>query len=146
MYSRRAKESHRDTIAYEADMLAFCAQTLRGRKHPTNEDMYVYLEAFLLDYRNLIGIFSGENHRRDDLSTADTFAWSDREMTPEETTAIRAPALALDAKYFQPISKYLQHCTTLRHDHDRGWDIDEMLAEISPIIALFEKAFPRLPG
>ena len=54
--------------------------------------MYVYLEAFLLHYRNLIRIFSGENHRRDDLSTADARAWSGREMTPEETAAIRAPA------------------------------------------------------
>jgi hypothetical protein len=60
MYSRRPKESHRDTIAYEADMLGFCAQALRARKHPTHEDMCVYLEAFLLHYRNLIRIFSGE--------------------------------------------------------------------------------------
>lgn len=124
-------------------MLAFCAQALRARKHPTNEDMYVYLEAFLLHYRNLIRIFSGENHRRDDLSTADTPIWSGRKMTPEETAYIRDPAQALDAKYFEPISKYLQHCTTLRHDHDRGWDIDAMLAEIGPIVTAFEKAFPR---
>lgn len=127
-------------------MLAFCAQALKTRKHPADEDMYVYLEAFLLHYRNLVRFFSGKEHRRDDLSTAETPTWSRREMTPAETAAIRAPAQALDAKYFQPISKYLQHCTTLRHDHDRGWDIDEMLAEIGPIVAAFERAFPRLPG
>jgi len=146
MYSRRPKESHRDTIAYEADMLAFCAQALKTRKHLTHEDMYVYLEAFLLHYRNLVRIFSGKNHSRDDLSTAETPTWSGREITPEETATIRAPAHALDAKYFQLISKYLQHCTKLRHDHDRAWDIDEMLAEIGPIVTAFERAFPRLPG
>jgi len=52
MYSRRPKESHRDTLA-EADMLGFCAHALTTRKHPTQQDMYVYLEAFLLHYRNL---------------------------------------------------------------------------------------------
>jgi len=141
MYSRRPKESHRDTISYKVDMLRFCAHALTERKHPTQEDMYVYLEAFLLHYRNLIRIFSGEKHCPDDLSTANARTWSGREMTPEETSAIRAPAQALDAKFFKVISKYLQHCTQLRHDHDRGWDVDEMLAEIGPILTAFERAF-----
>lgn len=104
---------------------------------------YVYLEAFLLHYRNLIRIFSGEKHRRDDLSTAEPRAWSGREMTPEEIAVVRTPAQALDTKYFELISKYLQHCTQLRHDQDRGWDVEVMLAEINPVLTDFEKAFPR---
>jgi len=143
MYSRRPKESHRDTIAYETDMLGFCGQALITSEYPTPEDMYVYLEAFLLHYRNLTRVFSGENHRRDDLSTADAVAWAGRGMTPEETALIRTRAQELDAKYFEQISKYLQHCTQLRHDHDRGWDVKIMLNEISPIIEAFELAFPR---
>ncbi len=55
----------------------------------------------------------------------------------------QGPAQALDAKYFELISKYLQHCTRLRHDHDRGWDVEAMLAEINPVITAFEKAFRR---
>lgn len=142
MYSRRPKESHRDTIAYEIEMLGFCARSITTRKQASKNDLYVYLEAFLLHYRNLIRFFSGEHHRQDDLSTADTAAWSGRELTPAEVTSIRAPAQALDIKYYQLISKYLQHCTSLRHDYDRGWDVEAMYAEIHPIIVAFEEAFP----
>jgi hypothetical protein len=68
MYSRRPKESHRDTITYEIDMLDFCARAVTGREHPSECDMFVYLEAFLHHYGNLIRFFSGEHHRPDDLS------------------------------------------------------------------------------
>jgi hypothetical protein len=145
MFARRAKESHRDTIAYEIDMLGFCAEAVTRREHPTQPDLYVYLEAFLLHYRNLVRFLSGENHREDkgDLSTANSVAWSGRELTPDDAAVIQAPARVLDAKYHQQISKYLQHCTRLRHDYDRGWDVQVMLDEISPIITAFERAFPR---
>jgi hypothetical protein len=77
MYSRRPKESHRDTITYEVDMLDFSARAVTARKHALERDMFVYLEAFLLHYRNLIRFFSGEHHRADDVSTADHSAWSE---------------------------------------------------------------------
>jgi hypothetical protein len=143
MYSRRPKESHRDTITYEIDMLGFCARAVTARKHSSELDLYVYLEAFLLHYRNLIRFFSGEHHRQDDLSTADHAAWSARDITSDEVRLIRDQAKALDAKYYQPISKYLQHCTRERHDHDRGWDVEGMLSDVCPIIEAFEHVFPR---
>jgi hypothetical protein len=144
MYSRRAKESHRDTISYEIDMLGFCAQAV-SRKHPATEDQWVYLECFLLHYRNLIRVFSRENHdeRRGDLSTANVEAWLGRDLIPEEHVAIRIPARRLDEAYHREISKYLQHCTRLRHDVGRGWDVELMFEEIRPIITAFETAFPR---
>jgi hypothetical protein len=83
MYSRRPKESHRDTITYEIEMLSVCAQAITRREHPAAQDLYVYLEAFLLHYRNLIRFLSGEHHRegKGDLSTANATAWSGRELT-----------------------------------------------------------------
>jgi hypothetical protein len=64
-------------------------------------------------------------------------------MTPDEVHSIRDAAKALDTKYYQPISKYLQHYTRQRHNNDRGWDVEAMLNEICPIIEAFERGFPR---
>jgi hypothetical protein len=144
MYTRRPKESHRDTVTYEIDMLDFCARRAR-REHSEAADKGVYLEGFLLHYRNLIRFFSGEYHREDkgDLSLANSRAWSDRELTPVETVTFRDAAKKLDAKYHQAISQYLQHITRVRYDEDRDWDLELMTTEITPIISAFEQAFPR---
>jgi hypothetical protein len=45
MYSRRPKESHRDTITYEIDMLDFCARAVTAREHVSERDLFVYIEA-----------------------------------------------------------------------------------------------------
>lgn len=147
MYARRAKESHRDTVTYEIEMLRFCAQRVIEGQHPEEEDQAVYLEGFMLHYRNLVRFFSGEHHHEDkgDLSTANPHVWADRELTSEEVSVITNPAKALDAKYHQHISKYLQHCTRVRYDHDKTWDVSLMFEEIGPIIKAFELAFPHLP-
>jgi hypothetical protein len=76
------------------------------------------------------------------LSLAAPERLTEREVTPDEITAIRAPAQILDRTYFDLISKYLQHCTTLRHDITRSWDVKPMLDEIDPVIAAFEQVFP----
>jgi hypothetical protein len=145
MFARRAKESHRDTVTYEIEMLRFCVQRLVAGKHSEVEDQYVYLEGFLLHYRNLVRFFSGEYHNeaKGDLSTANPQKWANREITTEEVSAITNPAKALDAKYHKYISKYLQHCTDVRSDHDRDWDVRLMFEEMSSIISAFEHAFPR---
>jgi hypothetical protein len=69
--------------------------------------------------------------------------WAQREMTPEEVATIREPPKALDAEYHASISKYLQHCTTLRHEVDKDWDVTTMKRRIDPIIAAFDRAFPQ---
>lgn len=142
-FSRRPKESHRDTIAYEIEMLNFSAETLLNAKDLPMRDEHVYLETFLLHYRNIIRVFSGENHRGDDLSTERPEIWAARELTPEEIASIRDPAVRLDQEYFTVISKYLQHCTELRSDNDRSWNVKHMADEIAPIITAFERAFPN---
>ena len=50
--------------------------------------------------------------------------------------------MKLDNQYHRLISKYLQHCTTLRSDQKRDWDTIGMFGEIEPIVTAFEKAFP----
>lgn len=61
MYSRRLKESHRDTVSYEIDMLRFCAERLEALRATGNDrESYLALEGFLLHYRNLLHFFSGE--------------------------------------------------------------------------------------
>lgn len=47
MYARRAKASHRDTISYEVDMLAFCADKLaHSGGNGSNQVSIVKQEAF----------------------------------------------------------------------------------------------------
>lgn len=144
MFARRPKESHRDTVTYEIDMLDFCARRVMRQDSDEENERNVYLEAFLLHYRNLIRFFSGEYHREDkgDLSTANSAAWAGRELTPAEIAAIKEPAKALDGEYYRDISKYLQHCTRARFDEDKFWDVESMRGEIRPVIAAFDQAFP----
>ena len=145
MYGRRAKESHRDTVSYEIDMLAFCSRRLTEDEALERSEKDLHLEGFLLHYRNLVRFFSGRNHREDkgDLSTANSKAWAGRDLTPAEIAAIQQPAIALDEKYHEEISKYLQHCTRLRSEQDKVWDAPLMRREMATIIEEFERAFPR---
>ena len=144
MYARRAKASHRDTISYEIDMLAFCAENLaHSRGNGSESDSALSLEGFLLHYRNLIRVFSGKHHRNDDISTHNCQAWAGRELSASEVTTIKEPATALDDAYYDSISKYLQHCTSMRHERDRSWDVQTMAGQLAPIIDGFERAFPR---
>jgi hypothetical protein len=144
MYSRRAKESHRDTVSYEIDMLRFSADRLeRGQGGGEDPDTALALEVFLLHYRNLVRFFSGKHHRHDDISMSNCEAWAGRQPLPDENAAIRDAAATLDDCYYGTISQYLQHCTSLRYERDRSWDVRTMLAQLTPIIDRFERAFPR---
>jgi hypothetical protein len=51
-------------------MLTFCFDKLPQGRSCERRDEYLYLEGFLLHYRNLLEFFSGEHHRkRYDIST-----------------------------------------------------------------------------
>lgn len=146
--ARRPKESHRDTVSYEIEMLRFCFEMLKNG-NCAEQSEYLYLEGFLLHYRNLIEFFSGEHHKDnkdhtfDDLSMAVLITWASREPSHSELTAIRVPATTLDSGYYKQISKYLQHCTLARSERDRDWNVELMMKQIVPIIAEFERRFPR---
>jgi hypothetical protein len=142
MYSRPLKETHRDTISYEIDMLKFCAQGFPNIPSEQQGEKNLYLEGFLLHYRNLIRFFSGKEHRGDDLSTRKPDDWTHID-NPAAIEEIQRRGQSLENSHYSDISKYLQHCTTLRSTESKGWKIDQMTEEIMPIIDLFETEFPE---
>ena len=148
MYARRAKASQIDTVRYEIDMLDFCfgrCMEPPGRWEEGDHD--VYLECFLVHYRNLIEFLGGANHHReDDLSTSKPEEWAEGRVDTNEIRKIRNSVQNLDQSYYSDISKYIQHCTAKRHEVDRGWDVNEMFGELNGILSAFETAFPRPQG
>jgi hypothetical protein len=63
--ARPDKLSHLETILYEIDMLRYAAFRLRSAK---GWDEWVFLESFLLHFRNLIEFFGSDYPNRDNLS------------------------------------------------------------------------------
>lgn len=150
MYARPPKESHLDTIYYEIGMLRFCASWLCGRRPDpltSQEELtaYVFLECFL-HCRNLVRFFNGKNHQDGDLSTKHPEVWAEQALSEEEgrelDRSIRQPALRLEP-WHDKISKYLQHCTEHRSNKDVSWDLNQMMAELAPILDAFEQSFPN---
>jgi hypothetical protein len=152
-YSRTEKESHLDTIHYELSMLNFCGAQLDKLSSAGDRASFnVFLECFLLHYRNVMEFLSGNHHRKgkrpgesSDLSTADPRPWAGRELSPEEVAKIQSPAKTIDDKYFQDISQYLQHCTERRFAEGKFWKYGEMFAELRPAIEAFLQRFPFRP-
>jgi hypothetical protein len=144
MVERTPKESHLDTIYYEMAMLTFCFEKLAHSQ--SQDDLNLAIEGFLLHYRNLIRFFSGKDSQTDDLRTENPSVWAGRDMNPTEVKQIREAAATLDTTYFKSISKYLQHCTTLRADVPKGWDMKDLMAKLAPVMAAFKAAFPKDDG
>src|SRR5215469_13114318 len=143
--SRPKKLNHADTVLYEIYMLRFAADRLKGEQWDDQKDAWVYLEAFLLHYRNLIEFLGKtENIRRTDLHV--TRIWKLFKATPpEDASRIHREGAKLWAKYEKVeyrISRYLQHCTTRRTDA-KNWRIDEMSDDIEPLLAPVEVALRR---
>ena len=140
--SRPKKLDHVDTVRYEIDMLRFAAQRL-AEKTLTERDAWVYLEAFLLHYRNLIDFLGSEGPRSTDLHV--TNVWQLANLTPPATLnelyakgrALRARYEPTDAQGGGRISQYLQHCTTKRTDA-KDWAVTTMVEDIEPLLAAVE--------
>lgn len=151
VYSRSEKGSHLDTIQYEIDMLQLSLSRYRHHTAQSEQgDKNAFIETFLLHYRNLLEFFAGDRPRKDDLSTDEPQIWAGRGLTPEETRTIQEPGRALrDSQpnpnskltLFEIISKYLQHCTTLRHERSQSWDLERMYADLRPVIVAFQRSF-----
>jgi hypothetical protein len=139
IYSRRDKLNHVDTILYEIDMLRFAAGRLVEGKWREPRDAWVYLEAFLIHYRNLIEFLGKPNPRDTDLHV--TTIWQLVNLAPPaRLDKIHADGAKLLNEY-EPsdkqgggrISQYLQHCTTKRIDF-KEWRIDTMSKQIEPLL------------
>jgi hypothetical protein len=141
--SRPPKLDHLDTVRYEIDMLRFAAYRLAEQKL-TERDAWVYLEAFLLHYRNLIDFLGRENPRLTDLHVTNIWQLGNL-VPPMEMDEIYARGRALRAKY-EPskdqggvrISQYLQHCTTERIEA-KDWEVSTMVGDIEPLLTQIEK-------
>jgi hypothetical protein len=146
MYSRNSKEGKLDTIGYEVEMLRYCREQIQVQPTPPDSlSTSLYIEGFLLHFRNLIRFFSGKRPRPYDLSTADPETWAGRQLTEDEIMLFQVAAECLDEDYYQAISKYLQHCTALAQKGEHEWNIDGMFEEIAPLIREFERRFLVLP-
>lgn len=133
--SRPAKLSHANTILYEIDMLEFCFKKLCDGKFEGEKEYFVYIEGFLLHYRNLIQFF-GNKH---DLKAGEPEIWSPRPLSQEETAAIQEEGPC--RRYDGLISQYLSHCTKSRANRDVVWKHKEMFAMVAPLIESFKKLF-----
>ena len=151
VYERSEKKSHLDTVWYEIAMLGFCYAELKKRPEAAEPERNLLIEGTLLHYRNLLEFFSGSKHRLArngkpaDISTAAPRMWAFRDLTAEELAKLQAPARALEGKYFEDLSQFLQHCTERRYTDSKQWDLDTMLAEMNPIVRAFGEAFATKP-
>jgi len=139
--TRIGKLSHSDTILYEIYMLRFACSQLIRQQWEHERDAWVYLESFLVHYRNLIEFLGkpvnrlrqGDIHITN-ISTVEGLA------APNWVITVHGQGQALFTKYEEQddhISRYLQHCTTKRIDA-KDWPIDEMNNAIEPLLTQVE--------
>ena len=148
--SRPKKLNHSDTVLYEIYMLRFAAaRLLEGQKKGywrDEKDPWVYLEAFLVHFRNLIEFLGKQNPDKTDLSVKTI--WKAMNLgPPDDLDTIHAKGIEL-LKRYEPkgdnvsrISQYLAHCTTKRIE-PIDWYIDAMAEEIEPLLTEIEKHLP----
>jgi hypothetical protein len=141
-YRRLDKLTHADTVLYEIDQLRFASVRLVREQWEDPHDAWVYLESFLLHYRNLIEFFGRPNPRHDDVHITNIWRLA-RRTPPTNLKQIIADGTKLWDEY-EPrgkddkISKYLQHCTMKRVDF-KEWHVDVMAKQIEPLLTELEK-------
>ncbi len=142
-FSRPRKLTDADTILYEIDMVRFAASRLLRGKWESEKDQWACLESFLVHYRNLIEFLGKEQHLVRDTDLHVSNIWHRLGMAePTQLPKIRGGGDKLWAKYERAedkISRYLQHCTTLRTE-SKSWEVGTMNGELEPVLAEVEEA------
>ncbi len=156
MHERSPKASPLDTILYEIDMLRHCSQSLpdkkvRAEKSKSDSDLseyYLGIEGFLLHLRNLLAFFTSHKIDPNDLGINAPRQWAGRHVDPREYSSLMKRTREINTKYgitrsscYDQISKFLQHCTTHRHEQARTWDVEGISRDIEPVLAEFEEHF-----
>jgi hypothetical protein len=145
--SRPKKLDHIDTVRYEIDMLRFTVEKLANGQ--TDRDAWVYLESFLLHYRNLIEFLGNDKPRPTDLHVKNIWKLAGQ-AEPANLDETYSKGNELWERY-EPsdtqgggrISQYLQHCTMKRIEA-KDWEVSTMFNEIEPLLIDVEKHFgPR---
>jgi hypothetical protein len=148
--SRPKKLDHVATVRYEIDMLRYAFKRLDERKL-VERDAWVYLEAFLLHFRNLIEFLGKENPSTTDLHV--TTIWQSANLPVPTTLPEMCKAGKVLLARYEPrddqgggrISQYLQHCTTKRIDA-KDWKATRMIEEIEPLLCEVEKNLGAISG
>lgn len=144
-YTRPVKEGNAETVLYEIQVLRFARDGLKGAR--TYGEAWVYLENFLLHYRNLIEFFGKPKPKDGDLSILRPGdIWPGN--LPEQAVLRAMAKTDLWEKYDswdnkESISKYLHHCTTQRAEPRPDWPVNTMYEELRPAFEQFEKMFPQ---
>lgn len=156
MHQRLSKKTALETILYEIDMVRHCARNIAekkarneasGDRHDRRE-YYLTLEGFLLHLRNLLGFFMSRKQEDTDIGINDPQQWSMRPVEQREYSDLMKSPREINQKYgtgdstcYDQISKFLQHCTTHRHEQDRNWEVEQIFTDIEPLIDQFEHRF-----
>jgi hypothetical protein len=142
-FSRPDKQTDGDTVLYELDMFRFASKRLLQGDWRDAKDGWVYLECFLIHFRNLIEFLGkAEKEVRKDSDIHISNIWKILGLPePENLLEIRNPGENLWQKYERSevrISQYLAHCTVYRKDH-AIWRVGMMVKELEPIISTVER-------
>jgi hypothetical protein len=151
------------TVLYEIDMLRFAyAKVFAPWDGAIDGDVWVYLESFLVHYRNLLDFFgkprSPRSRDTDLMIECPEVIWpaseglEARRPNPDVLNRMQDIGRRLWEKYENgarrddTISRYLQHCTTFRTSF-REWFPVEMMNELKEPLELIEKHLPEFkPG
>lgn len=144
-YERPDREDNAQIVLYEIDLLRFSKERLGASS--TKGDEWVFLEDFLLHYRNLIEFFGKQRLGDGDLSILrPERIWPGRVPNKDVLDSMTRPDLW--EKYDtrdndEAISKYLHHCTEQRVEPRPPWQVNCMYEELRPIIEKFESLLPE---
>jgi hypothetical protein len=157
MHERSPKNSAMDVLLYEREMLRHCAETVNAKQERFSEsqsdqdraEYYLGIEGFLLHYRNLLGFFINKGARPTDLTLGKTESWANGMAVDQTVTkALTERSQKINERHglgrgdcYQKISWFLQHCTTHRHQEARSWDIENMFADLKPLLDEFVEHF-----
>lgn len=145
--SRPGKLSHGQTVLYEIDMFRFAAGKLFSGKL-AEEDQWVYLEDFLLHYRNLIDFLGHDDPRSTDLHVS-KLDFLDGAV-PQDTAVIdklnaAGVQLRRDSSIGSDmIAKYLHHCTKERIV-SKTWPVGAMNDGIETLLRDLESLLKHVP-
>jgi hypothetical protein len=145
LHSRPDKLEDAHTVLYEIDMLRFTRNRLKDSSFHSKADEWVFLEAFLVHFRNLIEFFGGKP-RGDTLTISQPGdVWFGK--TPSNTDLAFLLRQDLWEKYEgqgkdDKISRYLQHCTKQRVIKKK-WNVEQMYGDLQPVIERFESLLPE---
>jgi hypothetical protein len=162
MHERSIKNNPTDTILYEIDMLRHCAHALPDKKRHAGDsefhraEYYLCIEGFLLHFRNLLAFFMSQQDTRNDLGINDPVGWAGTAIEQRKYSDLMKRTREVNARHgtqnfeggksstsYDQISKFLQHCTSYRHERAKEWDIERMFVDLDPILNDFVDRFAK---